>query len=211
MAVHGGAGRPEAAAGAASVLHAALPGLPPTTTAADLADRIPTALGTRGAPPGGGLTLAAALRRVADTARADRARAELTRPSPDGDLVVPADRAPAAQAHDHGLELAELAMATADPAAALRIGLEAHTLLAWGSAEQTFAMRYQLDRIGPTWARVLVRCAVLAVRGGERALAEDLAAWAVGVADRLLPHVGADPAARAAVRDALRVHRALRR
>ena len=125
----------------------------------------------------------------------------------DTGLVVPLDRvlmsigagaASADAAARLGRSLAGLAtdVLPGDPWSGVRLGLEAHVLLAGASRLESTALRHQLPAYGPAWAGVLLSCSLRAERGRDPALALDLAAWAGGVAEQMFPATLVDQEAR---------------
>ena len=79
------------------------------------------------------------------------------------------------------------AVADDDPAAALRIGLEAHVLYAGASEAQTPPMRYDFASHGQLWARTLLLCSRAAAQHDMPDLALDLASWMGGAVEGLVP------------------------
>lgn len=93
-----------------------------------------------------------------------------------------------------------------DPAAGLRLGLEAHVLYAHQSERQTMEMRYKMGDHGPSWARTLLLCSQTCERHDLRDLALDLAAWMGGVVNALAPFAIVDPEIRSLIRTCLTWH-----
>jgi tetratricopeptide (TPR) repeat protein len=131
----------------------------------------------------------------------------VVRPALDPSLVVPLDRvlmsigagATSADAAARlGRSLAGLAteLLSGDPAAGVRLGLEAHVLLAGASRLESTALRQQLPAYGPGWAHVLLACSRRAEADRDLPLALDLAAWAGGVAEQMFPATLVDQEAR---------------
>jgi hypothetical protein len=98
------------------------------------------------------------------------------------------------------------AIMSTDPAAGLRLGLEAHVLYAHQSELQTLEMRYTMGEHGPAWARTLLLCSRAAEDTGRRDLALDLASWMGGTVDALVPFAFVDPDVFALLRACLAWH-----
>lgn len=203
VAVHGAHGRRDLADQATTVTRRLGPPTGP----------VPAVLAVRqqsSRPPALGVTVATAL----DAARqrlgrqppriGDRA---VVRPAVDVELAVPLDRVlvplgPGDRSADAAARLGGTLAATAaellplDPARGIRLGLEAHALLAGASRLESEVLRHQLPALGPPWAAVLLACSRRAEADGDPALALDLAAWAGGVAEQLFPATLVDRDAR---------------
>ena len=200
VAVHGGHGRRDLADQAATIGRR-MGGLVPTV----LADRQGSVH-----PPALAVTVASALdtaRRLFDIEPPRVNDRPVVRPAVAVELVVPLDRVlralgPGAAAADAaarlGGTLAAIAAALlpADPTGGVRLGLEAHALLAGASRLESPALRYQLPALGPPWAAALLACSRYAEATRDPALAMDLAAWAGGVAEQLFPATLVDRDAR---------------
>jgi tetratricopeptide (TPR) repeat protein len=148
-----------------------------------------------------GATLPSTLAEV--LARHDRQELarETTRAAVDCAIRVPSERTSASTAHRVGTELARLVAVASAPADRLRVGLEAHWVLAAASEQQTHALRYGFDAVGDVWMRALLACAALLEETGDAAFALDVMSWAAGVAQQLTPHLFIDRAAANAVHD----------
>lgn len=185
---------------------------------ADLA-RSARQLAVRAVPDVSDITIDPALPLLADTSltRAlDRVRTpevsslkdSITAPATDCALYLTSDRASQLPA----LALAELlatgteAVIGGDPAAGLRLGLEAHVLYAIESEAQTPQMRHDFAAHGPRWARTLLLCSRAAAQHDLPDLALDLAAWMGGAVEQLAPFAIIDPEIRALARDCLAWH-----
>ncbi|MFD9286048.1 hypothetical protein ACFWD7_54485 [Streptomyces mirabilis] len=141
------------------------------------------------------MTLARALKQV--TPAGDERAAELSRefaravtaPATDCSLVTSSLRCTSADAPMVAGMFAAAATATSDrePAASLRLGLEAHVLYAHQSERQTPELRYNMGEHGPSWARVLLACSQICAHHGLRALTLDLASWMAGTVAALTP------------------------
>lgn len=202
VTVHTAHGRADLAAQARTVAQRLGPDRRPAATV--LAGRQRSAR-----PPALRVTVASALRAAQLLGRpeprvGDRA---VVRPAVDVELVVPLDRvlmsigagATSADAAARlGRSLAGLAadLLPGDPRAGIRLGLEAHVLLAGASRLESTALRHQLPAYGPGWARILLACSRRAEADRDPALALDLAAWAGGVAEQLFPATLVDQEAR---------------
>ncbi|MEV5440012.1 hypothetical protein AB0K80_29005 [Streptomyces sp. NPDC052682] len=91
----------------------------------------------------------------------------------------------------------------ARPVPAVQLGLHAHYLFAAGSEAQVTDMRYSFADAGTPWARALLAMSRSCHDRGEDALALDLAGWAGGVADALLPYTVTQPMLRTLAADCL--------
>src|SRR6266508_1387338 len=114
----------------------------------------------------------------------------LTQPSPQGPSAISSHRCDLESTPLRARELAGLAIATlpGDTQVGIRLGLEAHYLFALGSRYGARAMRFQLAEFGTVWARLLIDLSEAFERGAEAHLAMDMAAWAGGLANSLLPY-----------------------
>jgi tetratricopeptide (TPR) repeat protein len=141
----------------------------------------------------------------------------VVRPAVDVELLTPLDRVlvplgPGGRSADAAARLGgtlagiALELLPLDADRGVRLGLEAHALLAGASRLESEALRHQLPRLGPTWAAVLVACSRRAEADRDPALAMDLAAWAGGVAEQLFPATLVDRGARAVAVDVLDHH-----
>jgi hypothetical protein len=147
-------------------------------------------------------TLAGALTRHGN---GELARAT-TRPAVDCAIRVPSERTSAAMATRSGVGLARLVDDVSAPADRLRVGLEAHWLLAAASEWRTFDMRHRFHAVGVPWLRALLGCAALLDEARSPAFALDLMSWAVGVAQQLTPHVVIDRAVAEVVHEVHQQH-----
>jgi hypothetical protein len=93
-----------------------------------------------------------------------------------------------------------------DPAAGLRLGLEAHVLYARQSERQTPEMRYNMGEHGPPWVRTLLSCSQICEQHSLRDLALDLASWMAGIMNALAPFAFVDAGTRSLVRSCLTWH-----
>ena len=90
------------------------------------------------------------------------------------------------------------------PEEGLRIGLEAHYIFA--ASPQPTLMRYEFNRFGPPWAQNLLACSrAFEARGGQP-MALDLASWAAGAAQQLVPFAFTDDRMRKLVHDCFQRH-----
>jgi tetratricopeptide (TPR) repeat protein len=145
------------------------------------------------------VTLAEALDAAATTLGRSRVREELrevvTAPATEGRIISPSGRCHPELAPAWGSELADIAvdMLPMAPREGLRIGLEAHLLFAIGSRVDPPYLRYQFDKFGVPWARLLLGCcrslAAMADQRWALPMALDLAGWNLGVINNLLPWV----------------------
>jgi tetratricopeptide (TPR) repeat protein len=158
--------------------------------AADL--RLANAVADRlSAPPA--LTLGQALVAAADRLGRPASYDDLvalTKPSPEGPAAISSHRCDLESTPVRARELAGLALAMlpGDSRVGLRLGLEAHYLFALGSRYGARAMRFQLAEFGTVWARLLIDLSEAFERAAEAQLAMDMAAWAGGLANSLLPY-----------------------
>jgi hypothetical protein len=156
----------------------------------DLADRFELA-------PGIGPPLADVLTRAGEEELADR----ITRPAIECAISTSSQRCAADVAPAYAQRLAAVALRLLpSDADGLRAGLEAHWLFAAASRDGHPQMRYELDTFGRPWAEVLLAMSEAYEDSAEDAMALDLASWAAGVAQQLLPYtlVSADLARLAA-------------
>ena len=98
------------------------------------------------------------------------------------------------------------AVADDDPAAALRIGLEAHVLYAGASEAQTPPLRYDFASHGQLWARTLLLCSRAAAQHDMPDLALDLASWMGGAVEGLVPVALISPETRSLACECLAWH-----
>ncbi len=133
--------------------------------------------------------LAAAADRLGRPASYDELVA-LTQPGPEGPAAITSQRCDVESAPVHARDLAGMAIAMlpGDSRAGFRLGLEAHHLFALGSRYGARAMRFQLAEFGTVWARLLIDLSEAFERVGEAHLAMDMAAWAGGLANSLVPY-----------------------
>ncbi|PZM93375.1 MAG: hypothetical protein DIU79_10965, partial [Actinobacteria bacterium] len=119
--------------------------------------------------------------------------------------VVPAQRCPRPLAATRARWLAELAVTTLPraPIAGIRLALEAHYLFA---AAARAAHGDELRGYGPLWARTLLAASAWFEARADRAMAVDLACWAAGVAERLMPYALSDGELAAVVHDCVAHH-----
>jgi hypothetical protein len=127
-------------------------------------------------------TLADAL---AGTREAELAR-EITLPAVDCAITVPSERCSVQAAQVIGVRLARVVAASSSTADKLRLGLEAHWLLAASDA-RTGGLRFGFGDSGVEWMRALRACATLLEEADEALFALDLMSWAAGLAQRLTP------------------------
>lgn len=203
VAVHGGCGRWDLADQAATI----------GRRMGGLVQAVPTVLAARQGsthPPPLAVTVASALdtaRRLFDIEPPRVNDRPVVRPAVTVELVVPLDRVlralgPGAAAADAAARLGGTLAAVAaallptDPTGGVRLGLEAHALLAGASRLESPALRYQLPALGPPWAAALLACSRYAEATRDPALAMDLAAWAGGVAEQMFPATLVDRDAR---------------
>ncbi|SDY38701.1 hypothetical protein SAMN05444365_10295 [Micromonospora pattaloongensis] len=132
----------------------------------------------------------------------------VTRPAVDCEIIFPAQRCHPQLAAARARELGELALATLPvaPIDGLRIALEAHYLYAAASRARATALRTRIREDGPVWARTLLAAASGFELRGDLPMALDLAAWAAGAAQQLMPFVTADRGVAALVRDCVEQH-----
>lgn len=203
VAVHGGHGRRDLADQAATI----------GRRMGGLVQTVPTVLADRQGsvhPPELGVTVASALDTACRLFDIEPPRVNdrpVVQPAVDVELVVPLDRVlralgPGTAAADAAARLGgtlaavTAALLPADPTGGVRLGLEAHALLAGASRLESPALRYQLPALGPPWAAALLACSRYAEATRDLALAMDLAAWAGGVAEQLFPATLVDRDAR---------------
>jgi hypothetical protein len=150
------------------------------------------------------LTLAEAL----DRAGAGDLRETLVAPAIDCRILTSAHRCDPQLAPIMAARLAESAerVMDADPAAGMRLALEAHALYAGASRRQVPQMRFQFGELAPPWARLLLLCSRTSEDNGARAMALDFAGWMGGVVQNLLPQALIDPGTRSLARDCLSWH-----
>lgn len=135
-------------------------------------------------------------------------KSSITAPATDRSLILTVQRC---SDHDAVVVADTLAAATvqtiaADPAAGVRLGLEAHVLYARQSEIQAPELRYNLGDHGPSWARALLLSSQAADGHDLRDLALDLAAWMGGVVENLMPFVLVNAETRALARECLAWH-----
>jgi tetratricopeptide (TPR) repeat protein len=147
-----------------------------------------------------GASLPSTLARVLATHDQELAQ-RTTRPAVECAIQVPSERAPGPLAYLAGIHLAGLVDSVSAPADQLRVGLEAHWVLAAASEQQTFEMRYSFEPAGLAWMKALLTCSSLLEQAGDFVLALDLMSWAAGVAQQLLPHGFANRGTADAVHD----------
>lgn len=126
---------------------------------------------------------------------------QTTRPAVECAIRVPSERAPGRLAYLAGLQLAGLVDTVSAPADRLRVGLEAHWVLAAASEQQTYEMRYSFEPAGLAWMQALLACSSLLEDARDVAFALDLMSWAVGVAQQLTPHMFTNRSTANAVHD----------
>lgn len=163
---------------------------------------------TRGTPlPGSDLdrlrrtTLAAALTGVTASDELAAIPGKPTRA-----VVVPAQRCPRPLVPTRARWLAELAVTTLPqaPIEGMRLALEAHYLFA--AAARSADSDDQLPAYGPLWVRTLLAASAWFEARAEQAMAVDLACWAAGVADRLMPYAFSDGELAALLHDCVSHH-----
>jgi len=115
-------------------------------------------------------------------------RANLTQPADDDSpgrfvpldrLLVPFGRRGFELAPAYAASLADLAQAVlpSDAQSAMRLGLEAHYLLAGASTLGRAAMLARRGEVRPIWMKVLTLCRQCSANAGDLALARDLDSW----------------------------------
>jgi hypothetical protein len=204
VAVHGAHGRDNLADQAATVAR----------RIGGLVGPAPTVLEAR--QPAIDVTVASALDRL-DRAPPLVGNRPIVRPPVDLELAVPLDRVsgggrPGDGAVRVGRVLAGLAVEglAVDGAAGVRLGMEAHALLAGAARLGSPLLAQQLPAFGPPWAAALLACAQHAETDRDHALAVDLATWAAGVAEQLFPATLVDRDTRAVAAEAVALATALR-
>jgi tetratricopeptide (TPR) repeat protein len=119
----------------------------------------------------------------------------VTAPAMQGTIVGPSDRCAPQLGAGFGSELAGIAvdLLPRAPDAGLRIGVEAHSLLAVCSRENPPYLRYQFAEFGVPWARLLLACCQSLAAMDDQAwalpLAIDLVGWNISVVKNLMPWV----------------------
>lgn len=128
--------------------------------------------------------------------------------TPLGRVMTGADRAGLKTAATHALALAGLAhqVLPGAPQAGMRLGLEAHYLLAGAARLQAASVQDQSGEIGAAWARVLLACCRQATSAGDAALALDLAGWAADTARQLAGPGRTQQSLRPLLGECLRTH-----
>jgi hypothetical protein len=142
----------------------------------------------------GRVTLADALER----AGAPELRRTLVRPALDVAILTSSQRCPADERMPAAaVELARRVrpMLGHDPAAAMRLMLEAHVLFA--ATSRRSLMRHGFGVPGSHWATALLACSRHRWDAGDAPLALDLAAWMGGVVEQLTPLATVDQRLRA--------------
>jgi tetratricopeptide (TPR) repeat protein len=91
-------------------------------------------------------------------------------------------------------------------AAGRRLGLESHYLFAISSRDGAAEMRFQLGEHGPAWARLLLDLSAAFEADDDPLLAMDMAAWAGGLANSLLPFGIRNPRTTALAADCIERH-----
>nr|WSY53887.1 hypothetical protein OG999_29740 [Streptomyces sp. NBC_00886] len=155
------------------------------------------------------MTLARALKQV--TPAGDERAAALTRefadavtaPATDCSLVTSSLRCTSDDAPMVAGMFAAAATATweREPAASLRLGLEAHVLYAHQSERQSPELHHNMGEHGPSWARVLLTSSQITARHGLRELTLDLASWIASTVAALIPFAVIDLETRSVAHD----------
>jgi tetratricopeptide (TPR) repeat protein len=112
---------------------------------------------------------------------------ELTLPAVECAITVPSERCSLERVPAAGARLARSVAGLAEPADELRVGLEAHWLLAAALETDAASLKLGFGDLGLEWLRALRACGTLLEDAGETDFALDLMSWAAGVGQRLTP------------------------
>jgi tetratricopeptide (TPR) repeat protein len=155
------------------------------TLARECADRLRDLTERFELPPGIGLALADVLRQAGEEELAGR----ITRPALECAVSTSSQRCAADVAPAYAQRLAAVALRLLPgDTGGVSPGLEAHWLFAAASRDGHPQMRYELDTFGRPWAEVLLAMSETFEDRGDDVMALDLASWAAGLAQQLLPY-----------------------
>ncbi|WP_019060381.1 hypothetical protein [Streptomyces prunicolor] len=137
------------------------------------------------------------------SARSREFTAAVTAPATDCSLVTSYLRCTSDDAPMVAGMFAAAATATweREPAASLRLGLEAHVLYAHQSERQSSELRHNMGEHGPSWALVLLACSQITARNGLRELTLDLSSWIASTVAALTPFAVTDLETRSVAHD----------
>ncbi|MFI6251880.1 hypothetical protein [Streptomyces sp. NPDC051016] len=155
------------------------------------------------------MTLARALKQVAPEgdqragASSRKFANAVTAPATDCSLVTSSLRCRSDDAPVVAGMFAAAATATweSEPAASLRLGLEAHVLYAHQAERQLPELCRNMGEHGPSWARVLLACSQITARHGLRELTLDLSSWIASTVAALIPFAVTDLETRSVAHD----------